>query len=252
MLDHLQPKTRVSLEPAMSQFPQARLAEIILAADVPHSLVSYQRGEAIYYAGKSEEAVYIVREGCIKIVSYSAGGKLCVHGIEPPGGIFGVLSLAGPVRSETALAMRNSVLIRVPVTALFEIDRRQEVLSELLRYLADQVRAQQHLLNIFVTQDSEHRLAAVLLHLGRQLGRRRGRELRISERLSQEDLAAMVGTTRSRIGYFLKSFRRIGLISGDRAMLVLDEARVAQFGLGYDDSPGYPPDAILRTFEQTG
>lgn len=237
-LGQLQPRMMTGLEQARSRFAQGRLAEIILGADVPRSLVQYQRGETVYYAGKTEEALYVVQEGCVKLVSYSAAGKLCIHGIEPPGGIFGVLGLAVPVRSETAIAMRDSLLVRVPLAALFEIDRRQDVLSELLLYLADQVRAQQHLVNTFVTQDSEHRLAVVLLRLGRQLGRRRGGELRIQERLSHEDLAAMVGTTRSRIGFFLKSFRRIGLISDERATLVLDEARVAQFGLGYDDSPG--------------
>lgn len=200
-------------------------------------MVPCQRGEIIYAAGKREEAIYIVREGCVKIVTFSAGGKLCIQGIEPSGSIFGVLSLVDPLRSDTAIAMRRSLLLKVPLAGLFRTDRRQDVIDGLLLYLAHRVWAQQHLVNILVTQDSEHRLAVVLLDLARQMGRRRGRELLIEERLSQEDLAAMVGTTRSRIGYFLKSFRRIGLISGDRATLVLDEARVAQFGLGYDDCP---------------
>jgi len=198
--------------------------------------VDCQRNEIIYAAGKREEAIYIVREGCVKVVTSSAGGKLCIQGIEPSGSILGILSLVDPLRPDTAIAMRRSLLLRVPLVGLLRAKRREEVINALLIYLADRVRAQQHLVNILVTQDSEHRLAVVLLNLARQMGRRRGRELLIEERLSHEDLAAMVGTTRSRIGYFLKSFRTNGLISGDRATLVLDEARVAQFGLGYDDS----------------
>jgi CRP-like cAMP-binding protein len=228
--------TLVNPDSARNQAPGARLVRTIVETGVPHSLVRCERDQIIYLSGKREESLYVVREGCVKITSYSAAGKPCIHAIEPEGGIFGELSFAGPVRLETAIAMRQSVVMKVPLLPLLDATARMDVLGQLLLYLADRVRVQQRLVNSLVTLDSEHRLAVVLLDLGRGLGRRHGQYLRIEERLSQEELSAMVGTTRSRVGAFLKNFRNAGLIRAEGAALLVDEEKMAEFAFGYNDS----------------
>ena len=83
------------------------------------------------------------------------------------------------------------------------------VREEFVRYLAQRLVEQQRLITHFVTDDSEHRLAAVLLYLARKIGQQEGEWLVIDARITQEEFAAMVGTTRSRVGLFLNRFHDI-------------------------------------------
>jgi hypothetical protein len=81
-----------------------------------------------------------------------------------------------------------------------------------------------------VTAESEYRLAAVVLQLGRKLGTRHGELLLIGERITQEELAGMVGTTRSRIGFFLKRFRAAGLVRRPKhGFLIVHEGRLMDY-----------------------
>lgn len=102
--------------------------------------------------------------------------------------------------------------------------------EEFVLYLARRLSEQQQMITGLVTEDSEYRLAAVLLNLGCKIGKRENHRLRIEQRITQEELSSMVGTTRSRVGYFLKRFRAAGLVerAGD-SCLVVDEPRLRTF-----------------------
>jgi hypothetical protein len=83
---------------------------------------------------------------------------------------------------------------------------------------------------MFTTENSEQRLAETLLQLGRTLGSNGSSSICIEPKISQEDLADMVGTTRSRIGAFLKRFRELGLISlNDRRCLIIREDKLSDY-----------------------
>jgi CRP/FNR family cyclic AMP-dependent transcriptional regulator len=109
------------------------------------------------------------------------------------------------------------------------------VREECVRYLAQRLLEQQQLITHFVTVGSEQRFAAILLHLARKIGRQavnNGHLLVINACITQEEFAAMVGTTRSRIGLFLSHFIELGAVRRrDRGVLIVDEVRLeALFG----------------------
>lgn len=95
---------------------------------------------------------------------------------------------------------------------------------------------QQRTIASLLLKDSEHRLAAVLLQLSRKLGKRRGPGVQLQERITQEDLSGMVGTTRSRVGYFLRRFHNAGLVERlPGSFLMLYEQRLATYLDGVPD-----------------
>jgi CRP-like cAMP-binding protein len=106
-----------------------------------------------------------------------------------------------------------------------------ELMDGFIDYLALRLQEQQEVIATMVTMDSEQRLASVLLRLSRKIGKRRAPHVSaIEERITQEELSGMVGTTRSRVGFFLKRFKDAGLVlpSSD-PFLVVNEERLAEY-----------------------
>ncbi|MEM7157019.1 MAG: helix-turn-helix domain-containing protein [Myxococcota bacterium] len=104
------------------------------------------------------------------------------------------------------------------------------LLPELVKYLAAQIIQQEEIITEFVTTCSEERLALLLLRLAKRSVGRDGSRLILEERISCQDLAQMVGTTRSRIGLFLKRFRELDLVrSGKTFFLSIDAPRLRQY-----------------------
>jgi CRP-like cAMP-binding protein len=188
------------------------------------------RRQAVYGSLDDDRSLYLIERGQVKAVATSPGGKECLIGIYTTGEVFGELSIICPQRVEMVTTMTSVVLRRMnaakAINALSDAGSREEF----IRRLAHRLFEQQRLIVDLVTTDSEHRLAAILLYLGHKIGQREGSLLRIESRITQEELASMVGTTRSRVGYFLKRFvgARMVMRTGD-SYLVLHEARIRQF-----------------------
>lgn len=160
--------------------------------------------------------MYLVEEGRVKIVTHSRGGKDCLLTICTNGDLFGEQALLREDREESATTMSSTTLKRVSRESFIGCLAEEELLEGLLRFSLTRLSEQQDIITDFVTADSERRLAATLLRLARKLGRRGPRVLRIEDRISQEDLARIVGTTRSRVGHFLKKFEALGLIESSK------------------------------------
>jgi CRP-like cAMP-binding protein len=167
----------------------------------------------VYTIGDEIEMVYFIESGQVKLVMISAEGKECMLAIHSPGDIFGELCLAGLAgRLETATAMEDSVLKRIPCPRFLERLSRDSLLEGFIKYMAVRVADQQEVIANLVTVDSEQRLGRTLLQLARKLGKKDPRSIRIDLRISHEELASMVGTTRPRISVFMQRFRNLGLI----------------------------------------
>ena len=182
------------------------------SAGVSRRIVRFARGTAVFAQGGQANSVFYIQDGGVKLTVLSSTGKEAVVAMLGPGDFFGEGCLAGqPFRMGTATAV-------VPTTALC-IQKR-----EMIRTLHEQSefsdRFITHILvrNIRVEEDlvdqlfnsSEKRLARTLLLLARY-----GKEdttLRKLPKLSQETLAEMVGTTRSRVNFFMNKFRKLGFI----------------------------------------
>jgi CRP-like cAMP-binding protein len=167
----------------------------------------------VYTIGDEIEMVYFIESGQIKLVMLSSQGKECMLAIHSSGDIFGELCLAGLAgRSETATAMEDTVLKQIPCPKFLDRLARDSLLEGFIKYMAVRVADQQEVIANLVTVDSEQRLGKTLLRLARKLGKKDPRSIRIELRISHEELASMVGTTRPRISVFMQRFKNLGLI----------------------------------------
>jgi CRP-like cAMP-binding protein len=183
----------------------------------------------IYNCGERDGNIYIVESGQVRTVSLSRDGKRCLLSIYTDGDVFGELCMLRDSRIETATAMTVVALRRIPKAKLLEVVAGAGLQGSFIQHLTGRLSEQQEIITTLVTMDSEQRLATVLLRLARKLGKRQGEHLRITERISQEELAWMVGTTRSRIGFFLKRFHDGGFVgrNGESHLLVHEELLTA-------------------------
>lgn len=188
------------------------------------------RNANVYNCGQRDPTIYIVESGQVKTVTYSKLGKQCVLSLVTPGEMFGEVAFLTPERTETAIAMKTTVLKQIPCIDLLDALESDDLREDFIRYLARRVLEQQQTIANMVTMNSEQRLAVLLLYLARKLGHGSASNLRIHGKLTQEDLSAMVGTTRSRVGYFLKGFRDSGLLKeSSHHSLVVNEPRLADY-----------------------
>jgi CRP-like cAMP-binding protein len=177
--------------------------------------VNYRRNDVIFSQGAPAEHVLYLQEGCVKLSVLSATGRMAVVGILGPGDFFGEGCLAGqPVRTGTASATLNSAVLIVDKGEMVRLLSKQQALSArfIAHMLARNLRVQDDLIDQLFNC-SERRLARTLLLLAQ--GVRQGSPDHVLPPLSQETLAEMVGTTRSRVNLFLNKFRRLGLIGYD-------------------------------------
>lgn len=177
------------------------------------SAVKVPKNNHVYTVGDDRETVYFIEEGQIKLVMVSPEGKECMLAIHGPGDVFGELCLSGlGGRLETATAMEDSFLKEIPCGKFLDRLATDSLLEGFVKYLAVRVADQQQVIANLVTVDSEHRLGETLLQLARKFGKEDPRSIRIELRISHEELATMVGTTRPRISVFMQRFRNLELI----------------------------------------
>ena len=184
----------------------------------------------VYTCGDRDEMVYFIESGQIKLLLLSPEGKECLLAIHSSGDIFGELCLAGLARHESATAMKETRLKRIPCSQFFARLSRDSLFEGFVRYLAVRIADQQQVIANLVTADSEQRLGQTLLQLARTLGKKDPRSIRIEQKISHEELSEMVGTTRPRISFFMKRFRKRGLIeTNSDHFLIIKESKLADY-----------------------
>lgn len=166
----------------------------------------------LYMPGQQNNNLYIVERGFLKTQVLSHDARQCIIDICGPGHILGDSGLLSGERLEMVVAMTPAVLRVVTSTEFFDIIARNSLVEDSLRYFPAKLEETRQIISYFVTYDSERRLAATLLRLARKIGKRQCEYLLIDEKITQEELAEIVGTTRSRIGFFLKRFREAGFV----------------------------------------
>ena len=177
------------------------------------SAINIAKNAHVYTVGEAIEMVYFIESGKVKLVMVSTEGKECVLAIHGAGDIFGELCLSGlKGRLETASAMEDTVLKRVPCGRFLERLAKDALLEGFIKYLTVRVADQQEVIANLVTVDSEQRLGQTLLQIARKHGLKDPRSIRIELKISHEELASMVGTTRPRISVFMQRFRNLGVI----------------------------------------
>lgn len=189
---------------------------------VSGKVVAYRPGATIYSQGDPSDTVLYVQEGSVKLSVLSPAGKEAVVGVLGDGDFFGEGALAGqPVRLATATAMTVSRVRVVPKRQMIRLLHQQHALSD--RFIAHMLARNSRLEEDLVDQlfnASEKRLARTLLLLARY-GKLDGPR-RVLPKISQEVLAEIVGTTRSRVNFFMNKFRKLGFIDYNGALKVHD------------------------------
>jgi CRP-like cAMP-binding protein len=181
-------------------------------AGIAKKIVAYGRGDVIFTQGDPCSHVMYVQEGDIKLSVLSKAGREAVVAILGAGEFFGEGCLAGqPVRMVTATAASDSRILLVDKQRMVRLLHAKRALSDrfLTHMLARNIRIEEDLIDQLFNS-SEKRLARTLLLLARY--GKRDQPLRAVPPISQGTLAKMVGTTRSRVNFFMKKFERLGFI----------------------------------------
>ena len=172
----------------------------------------YRKKHTIFLQGSPADAVFYIAKGKVKLTVLSARGKEAVVAILGSGDFFGEGSLAGqPLRMATATSMTECSILRIKKETMIRMLHDEPAFSEVfMSYLLSRnTRIEEDLVDQLFNS-SEKRLARILLLLTR-FGKEGQHEL-VVPRISQETLAEMVGTTRSRVSFFMNKFRKLGLI----------------------------------------
>jgi CRP/FNR family cyclic AMP-dependent transcriptional regulator len=198
--------------PQSDQFKE-QMRGSLLSETKNSSAINVSKHKHVYTVGDERETVYFIEKGQIKLVMVSSEGKECMLAIHGPGDVFGELCLSGlGARLETASAMEDTMLKEIPCGKFLGRLAQDSLLEGFIRYLAVRVADQQQVIANLVTVDSEQRLGKTLLQIARKLGKKDPRSIRIEVKISHEELATMVGTTRPRISVFMQRFRNLDLI----------------------------------------
>jgi CRP/FNR family transcriptional regulator, cyclic AMP receptor protein len=184
-------------------------------------VVVFAKKEAIFTQGDAADAVFYIQEGKVRLTVVSKIGKEATLGILSEGEFFGEGSLAGQsVRMGSATAMTNCELLHIDKKAMMLALHNQHAFSDLFvaYLLARNIRYEEDLVDQLFNS-SEKRLARLLLLLAQFGGG--GEPQTVIPRLSQQTLAEMIGTTRSRVSFFMNRFRELGFIDyGDSGLQV--------------------------------
>jgi CRP/FNR family cyclic AMP-dependent transcriptional regulator len=186
--------------------------EFLDSAGIARNVKQFKRGELVYSQGDAAKSVLYLQEGGVKLSVVSESGKEAVVGILGPGDFFGEGCLAGQsIRMGTATTITPSTVLLIEKKEMFKVLHEQHALSDrfITFMLARNIRIEEDLVDQLFNS-SEKRLARTLLLLARY-----GKEDRphgVLPKVSQEVLAEMIGTTRSRVNFFMNKFRKLGFI----------------------------------------
>jgi CRP/FNR family cyclic AMP-dependent transcriptional regulator len=176
-------------------------------------LTNSGEGQVIFTQGDPADALFYVQKGKVKVTTISSQGKEAVVAILGPGDFFGEGCLAGqPLRISTVATLTVSSIARLDKAAVIRVLHDEPAFSELFMsyLLARNIRMEADLIDQLFNS-SEKRLARLLLLLA-NFGQE-GRPQPVIAKISQETLAEMIGTTRSRVSHFMNKFRRLGFIT---------------------------------------
>lgn len=201
------------MSPVKRKEPPVTSLRVILARrEGAAKLTDYAKNEMIYVQGDAADAVFYLDKGNIKLTVSSPNGKEAVIGILGPGDFFGEACLAGrSLRVSSAVTLSECSVMQLAQPLLKRLLQEESLVAEafVAYVLARNIRIEEDLVDQFFNS-CEKRLARLLLLLA-NFGSEDCPELVISK-MSQETLAEMIGTTRSRVNFFMNRFRKRGFI----------------------------------------
>src|SRR6188768_2828978 len=190
------------------------------SAGLAKKIVEYGRDEVIFSQGDRCESVMYIQRGGVKLSVLSKTGREAVVAMLGPGDFFGEGCLAGQAfRMGSASAITPSAVLHVTKAQMVKLLHKQHTMADrfISHMLARNIRIEEDLIDQLFNS-SEKRLARTLLLLARY--GKHDKPVRAVPPISQETLAEMVGTTRSRVNFFMKKFQRLGFIDYTNGLTV--------------------------------
>jgi CRP/FNR family transcriptional regulator, cyclic AMP receptor protein len=198
---------------AIERSPGFDTASFLAQPGNGRSIAKYRKNQIIFSQGDPADAVFYVQKGKVKVTVVSDQGKEAVAAIFGPDEFFGEACMTGQMlRLMTVSAMTDAVVARIEKPAMIRLVQKQPAFSQMFvtHILNRTVRVEADLIDQLFNS-SERRLARLLLLLANY-----GNEVKpepLITKISQETLAEMIGTTRSRVSFFMNRFRKLGFIS---------------------------------------
>ena len=192
--------------------PSFNLKSFLAKVGEGRTIARYRKSQIIFSQGDRADAVFFIQKGKVKVTVVSEQGKEAVVAILGANEFVGEGAIAGQAqRIATVAAMTDSVIMRMEKEVVVGAIHREPAFSELFisHLLSRTIRVEADLVDQLFNS-SEKRLARLLLLLA-NFGKE-GKPEPIIAKISQETLAEMIGTTRSRVSYFMNKFRKLGLI----------------------------------------
>jgi len=183
--------------------------------DGGRKIATFSKKQTIFVQGDPSDAVFYIQKGKVRLTVVSKTGKEATIGILNVGDFFGEGCLAGqPMRLCSATAMTDGSLMRIDKQSMIEVLHQEHAFSDMfVAYLLTRnIRYEEDLVDQLFNS-SEKRLARMLLllaHFGKD-----GVPQTVIPKMSQEALAEMIGTTRSRVSFFMNRFRKLGFVEYD-------------------------------------
>jgi CRP/FNR family transcriptional regulator, cyclic AMP receptor protein len=192
--------------------PRFNAQAFLDSADVDRRVVSYAAREVIYAQGGACETVMYIQKGEVKLCVVSSAGREAIVAILRPGHFFGEGALAGqPLRIGNAVANTACTILEIAKLDMQRLLHEEHALSDrfIAHLLTRNIRIEEDLVDQLFNS-AEKRLARVLLQLARY--GEQDKPQRVVPKISQDTLAKMVGTTRSRVNFFMNRFKKMGFI----------------------------------------
>ena len=203
---------RMKALPGRAKIPQFDAKAFLSSVGAGKTTVKYARKKTVFRQGDPADAVFYVQSGKVQLAVVSEHGKQAVVGILNAGDFLGEGCLAGqPLHMASAITLAESTIIRIEKQTMIRVLHAEPTLSEMFMafLLSRNIQFEADLIDQLFNS-SERRLARVLLLLA-NFGKE-GKLETVIPRISQDILAAKVGTTRSRINFFMNKFRKLGFI----------------------------------------
>ncbi|MCU1243680.1 MAG: crp 1 [Candidatus Acidoferrum typicum] len=182
------------------------------SAGVDRKVKHFKKAESVFSQGSAAESVMYIQEGAVKLTALSASGKEAIIAVLGPGDFFGEGCMAGqPVRVGNATAIVASTVLMIEKNEMVQVLHEQHGLSDLFInfVLTRNIRIEEDLIDQLFNS-TEKRLARTLLLLARY--GKQEQPQRLLPKVSQETLAEMIGTTRTRVNLFMNKFKKLGFI----------------------------------------
>jgi CRP/FNR family transcriptional regulator, cyclic AMP receptor protein len=194
-------------------------ASFLATAGVGRTLMTLPKGKLLFSQGEPAHTVYYIQQGRLKLTVVSKRGKEATIALLSAGEFVGesCIASAQPLRQATAAAITDCEILRIARKDMLRVLHEQHAFSDVFVgfLLARNARIQEDLVDQLFNS-SEKRLARILLLLA-QFGKE-GKPEKVIPKISQETLAEMIGTTRSRVSFFMNRFRKLGFIKYNGSM----------------------------------